>query len=384
MKSKSGFCVLGGLVAVLLLAAGCGSDTEAAGAPQSDATSAADPGVARAKAVVDRLSELPKSIGITEPVQGTIPAGKRIVYVPLNVPAATENIKFLKAAADELDWEVEMVSGGLAPEEFKAALAQVLKDRPDGVFTAGIPAAVVTQELQGFADATIPVVMLGTGLDGVVDPPVLANIYAHAPQEESGTYNADWVIADSGGAAHIVYYDFTAVETVAAVGKGFARTIAADCPKCTIENVDVNGADIGTNLPGQIVGYLRAHPETNYVALAFSDLAIGVPGALADAGISPDKVRIVGANPGPGNRVNIAAGNYEQAAVSFPKYENMWRVIDIFARHFTGDDIAPSVDAPYPYFMFTADNVKAWGGKPEDEWAIVPDYREQYLALWGR
>ena len=384
MKSKTCFSVLASLSVLMVLASGCGANDEPTVARGPDGASAADPGVARAKAVIDRLSALPKSIGITDPVNGTIPVDKRIVYVPLNVPAATENIQFLEDAGDELGWQVDMVSGGLTPEDFKAALAQVLKDAPDGVFTAGIPAAIVTQELEGFRAAEIPVVMLGTGSEGVDNPPVLANLYAHAPQEESGTYNADWVIADSAGSANIVYYDFTTVETVAAVGKGFAKTIEADCPQCTIENIDVNGADIGTNLPGQIVSYLRAHPETNYVALAFSDLAIGVPGALTDAGIASDKVRIIGANPGPGNRVNIAAGNYEQAAVSFPKQENMWRVIDIFARHFTGDDIAPSVDAPYPYFMFTSDNVDAWGGKPEDEWPIVPDYREQYLALWGR
>jgi hypothetical protein len=33
--------------------------------------------------------------------------------------------------------------------------------------------------------------------------------------------------------------------------------------------------------------------------------------------------------------------------------------------------------------MYSNTNVDEWGGAPEDEWAIVPDYRSQYLALWG-
>ena len=341
-------------------------------------------GLAAARGVVEELNVLPTSIGITEPIPDAIPTGLKVTYIPINVPSATELIQFLEEGAAELGWEAELVSGGLVPEEFKAAFAQVLRDGPDAVFSAGIPSVVVTEELEGFRDAGIPVVFLSTAPRGIQDSDlVLANIYDHAPQKLSGTHNANWVIADSGADATIVYYDFTAVETVAEVAIGFAETIAANCPDCTIENIDVNGADIGTNLPGQIVSYLRSNPDTNYVALAFSDLAIGVPGALADAGISADEVKLVGANPGPGNRVNIAAANYEVAAVSFPKQENMWRVLDILARHFTGNPIDPAVDAPYPYFMFTSDNVDVWGGEPEDEWPIVADYKDQYLALWG-
>ena len=341
-------------------------------------------GLAAARAAVEELNMRPTSIGITEPIPNDIPTGLKITYIPINVPSATELIQFLEQGAAELGWEAELVSGGLVPEEFKAAFAQVLRDGPDAVFSAGIPSVVVNEELEGFRDAGIPVVFLSTAPRGIQDTDLaLANIYDHAPQKLSGTHNANWVIADSGGDATIVYYDFTAVETVAEVAIGFAETIEANCPNCTIENIDVPGADIGTNLPGQIVSYLRSNPDTNYVALAFSDLAIGVPGALADAGISADEVKLVGANPGPGNRVNIAAANYEVAAVSFPKQENMWRVLDILARHFTGNPIDPAVDAPYPYFMFTSDNVDVWGGEPEDEWPIVADYKDQYLALWG-
>ena len=343
------------------------------------------PGVAAATAAVELLNVLPSSIGINEPIEGDIPTGKRIVYIPINVPSATELIQFLQEGAAELGWEAELVSGGLVPEEFKAAFAQVLRDGPDAVFSAGIPSVVVTEELEGFRDAGIPVVFLSTAPRGVqYGDLVLANIYDHAPQKISGMHNANWVIADSGGEATIVYYDFSAVETVAEVALGFEETIAANCPNCTIEKIDVPGADIGTNLPGQIVSYLRSNPDTNYIAVAFSDFAIGVPGALADAGISTDDVKIVGANPGPGNRVNIAAGNYERAAVSFPKQENMWRVLDLLARHFTGNSIDPSTNAPYPFFMFTTENVDVWGGAAEDEWPIVPDYQAQYLALWGR
>lgn len=353
-------------------------------APEPEATEEVPAGLAAAQAVVEELNVLPTSIGITEPIPDDIPTGLKVTYIPINVPSATELIQFLEEGAAELGWEAELVSGGLVPEEFKAAFAQVLRDGPDAVFSAGIPSVVVTEELEGFRDAGIPVVFLSTAPRGIQDSDlVLANIYDHAPQKLSGTHNANWVIADSGADATIVYYDFTAVETVAEVAIGFEETIAANCPDCTIENIDVNGADIGTNLPGQIVSYLRSNPDTNYVALAFSDLAIGVPGALADAGISADEVRLVGANPGPGNRVNIAAANYEVAAVSFPKQENMWRVLDILARHFTGNPIDPAVDAPYPYFMFTSDNVDVWGGEPEDEWPIVADYKDQYLALWG-
>ena len=332
----------------------------------------------------DELRALPTSIGLTEPIEGDIPTGLRIVVIPINVPSAIELITFLQEAAAVLGWTAESVSGGTTPEEFKAAFAQVCADAPDAVFSLGIPSAVVTEELECLRDAGIPMVFQSTAPEGVQDTDlVLANIYDHTPQFISGTHNANWVIADSGGNANIVYYDFAAVETVHYVSLGFEETIVENCPNCTFERIDVPAEDIGTNLPGQIVSYMRANPDTNYVALAFSDLAIGVPGALADAGIGTDEVRLIGANPGPGNRVNIAAGNYEQAAISFPKYESQWRVIDIFARHFAGESVDHPQDAIYPYFMYSSDNVDNWPGAPEDEWPLVQDYKEQYLALWG-
>ena len=416
MKSKTLLRLLGVIFAFVLVAAACGDDDDAAvdeteapateepeapateepeapateepEAPATEEPEPADdavaPGVAAAQAVSDELSELPTSIGLTEPIEGDIPTGLRIVVIPINVPSAIELITFLQEAAAVLGWTAESVSGGTTPEEFKAAFAQVCADAPDAVFSLGIPSAVVTEELECLRDAGIPMVFQSTAPEGVQDSDlVLANIYDHTPQFISGTHNANWVIADSGGNANIVYYDFAAVETVHYVSLGFEETIVENCPNCTFERIDVPAEDIGTNLPGQIVSYMRANPDTNYVALAFSDLAIGVPGALADAGIGTDEVRLIGANPGPGNRVNIAAGNYEQAAISFPKYESQWRVIDIFARHFAGESVDHPQDAIYPYFMYSSDNVDNWPGAPEDEWPLVQDYKEQYLALWG-
>ena len=363
--------------ALLFSLAGCGGSDSAA--PDSSAVEVA-PGVKAAEEAIAQISSaMPTSIGITEPVEGTIPAGKHLVYISLNVPAATENIQFLKEAAKELDWTVDMISGGLSPEEFKAAFAQAVRQQPDAVVTAGIDAEFVHDELVQLNKAEIPVVFLGEAPAEFA----LANIYGLDPQEQSGRYNANWVVADSKGRANIVYYDFSAVKTVLQVGIGFKEVIDENCPGCTLEFKDVNGADIGTSLPGQVVSHLRSNPDTDYIVVAFSDLAIGVPGALADAGITPDKVKIVGANPGPGSRVNIAAANYEQAAISFPKQENMWRMLDVLARHWAGSSVAPAVDAPYPYFLFTTDNTKVWGGPAEEEWPIVADYRDQYATLWG-
>ena len=341
MKSKTLLRLLGAIFAFALVAAACGDDEDAAvdetaEAPEAqetaeepeaqetaeepeaqetaeepeaqETTEEAEPaddavpaGVAAAQAVADELSVLPTSIGLTEPIEGDIPTGLRIVVIPINVPSAIELITFLQEAAAVLGWTAESVSGGTTPEEFKAAFAQVCADAPDAVFSLGIPSAVVTEELECLRDAGIPMVFQSTAPEGVQDTDlVLANIYDHTPQFISGTHNANWVIADSGGNANIVYYDFAAVETVHYVSLGFEETIVENCPNCTFERIDVPAEDIGTNLPGQIVSYMRANPDTNYVALAFSDLAIGVPGALADAGIGTDEVRLIGANPGAG------------------------------------------------------------------------------------
>jgi ABC-type sugar transport system substrate-binding protein len=349
----------------------------------ASSAASAPPGVQKAVALVAALQNRPTSIGLTTKIKGKIPSGKHIYYVDPNLPSTNELVPFLQAAAKVLGWTVTNVPAGLTPETYQAAYDQVVRDKPAGVFSAGIAPDLISADLATLAKQHRPVVFLGADAPEYPGKNVaLANIYGYAAHVVSGDHQADWVIADSGGTANTVFYDLSSFKVLNSVREGFQEQYDKLCSSCGLAVQNTVATDIGTNLPGDVVSYLRANPSTHYVVFSTCDQALGVPSALASAGFSASTIKLVCDNGEPTDLVDIQAGNFEAAATTFPAEETMWRVIDIFARTFAGDSIQPSVNAPWPTWILTHNNVSSWGGPPSVVWPLVKNFAAQYEALW--
>ena len=353
---------------------------QASGASSTSSASSVNSAAAAATAAITKR---PTSIGITVPVGAKIPAGKKIYFVVPNVPSALQMEAPLKAAAAALKWTTVNVNAGTSPESFVAAVNTAIHAKPDGVFIAGIPPAVIQDQLAQLKKLGIPVITLGAPLGNI--PPastgILFNIAGIPYNTAAGVALANWVAADSGGKTSALVIGIPTFPGPLALSTGFEHQMGKACPDCKVYVQNYAASAMGTTLPGSLTGYLRTHPSIKYVVADFDDMFAGVPAALKAAGITD--VKLAGNTPSSSDQVNIAAGNFEAAGYMFALNENPWRVIDVFARHFAHKPTAVSANAPLPAWLLIKNNESTWGGPAQDTWPLVANYQEQYKKLWA-
>jgi len=382
-RGARGIVLVSAVAALALGLAACSTSPTDSTPKTSSSATASSPSLSEAAAATAKLTARPTSIGITVPVGAPIPAGKKIYFVVPNVPSALAMQAPLKAAAAELKWTTVDINAGASPGTFVAAVNTAIQAKPDGVFIAGIPPAVIQGQLKQLNQMKIPVITLGAPLGNI--PPasdgILFNIAGVPYNTAAGIALANWVTADSGGKASAVAIGIPTFPGPLALSTGFEQQMATACPGCKVYTENYAASAMGTTLPTSLTGFLRTHPAVHYVVADFDDMFAGVPAALKAAGITD--VKLAGNTPSPPDQVNIAAGNYEAAGYMFALDENPWRVIDVFARYFTHKPTAVSANAPLPAWVITKSNESTWGGPAQDMWPLVANYQEQYEQLWG-
>jgi ribose transport system substrate-binding protein len=371
----------GALLGLTLLSA-CGSgDSSSSAGGSTDSTSS---GSSKAESQVKALEARPTSIGTYPKVKGKIPSNLTVAVMNTDQPAGDQFNKSTSEAmqAMGLNWKYVNVHQGVTPESIKAAWDNVVRTKPDAIIADGMSRTLVQSQCQELEKLNIPVFdaavtddNLGSCVKGIV--------YGASVWEGLGAGMADWMIADSGGDAHVVAISGNEFGILQSVATGIKNELTSQCPKCTYDQLDVQSADIGTAVPGQIEGYLRSHPDVKYVAATFDDLLLGVPAALQAAGLTD--VKLVGQNPHPDNQVEIANGGMEKAAISFGPENLAWTAVDAVARSFAGDSSYKTVDYDpegQRGWLLTGDNVNEWGGPPDQLWPNTADYQKQFTSLW--
>lgn len=368
------------VIAVVAIVAGCGSSDSSSDTGGSESAQVDQSGLKEAENGLAESLKRPTSIGLDQPIKKPIPGGKHISFVVPAIPSAIEFGPHLEDAAEALGWTAETIEGGLAPEEYKAAFDQVVRNQPDAVVAAGIPPEAVEPELEELNAAKIPIVLISA------EPPprnaeILADVAEGTTHHGYGEGLAEWVTADSGGTANTLLINIPEIPVVTQVQKGFESRYRELCPQCALETKIFPATTIGKELPQTLASYLRSHSDVDYVAASTAAMFLGLPGALAEAGISG--VKLASNALTPSDVVNIASENYETAGNLAGLFENPWHAVDVLARHFAGEPPTPQTNATQPEWMLSKENESEWGGKPEDKWPIVADYEEQYKELWG-
>lgn len=373
------------LVALLALLAGaCGGDDDNDTAATTTAAPAADGGATEPAAddpgaELEALLERPTEITNTTPFEGEIPADKTIMWIQCPVPACVQLGEPLQDAADALGWTLTIVPHDGTPESVKAAYAQAVREAPDGVVSSGYPRVMFEEELAQLAAAEIPVIQVT-----VTDPPedgITAVVHGPGRNAEAGRQLAVYTAVNSGGEANVLWLT-TAYPIVVPTFEGdegqggFKPTLEEQCPDCTIEVLDVPIELIGVEDAARVVSTLQANPDIDYVVGPLGDMFVGLPGALADAGMA-DRVTLVTHDQNPSLSAAVEDGTIA-AVVGFPGLEDMFQVMDTFLRHFAGEDFEPRSD-DMPNWIITQGNVPS----TTDDYPLVEDYQEQYKALWG-
>jgi ribose transport system substrate-binding protein len=373
--------VLAALAATGFPLAACGSDdgsdapasTQAAAEAATTATTAgtgASPEVARAL-------ERPTSIGIDEPLRGGIPEGKEIWWMQCSSPACVALTKPLKAATDAVGWRLRVVNAGLTPETVKAAWDQAVQGDPDAVIGSGFSRALYEPELKALSDRGVPVLNMTTA-----DPPErgYAATQNYGPDfTAAGERLGQFVLERGGDDVNAVSITASAFANLGYIARGFKQTIESACPSCEVADELVPATSLGNDLPTRISTYLQANPDVNWVYVGYADMMVGVPAALASAGISKDDVRFVTLDSLPTTAQYMADGNFLVAAEGSPKPEMMWRHVDFLLRHFNREPTEPATAHTLPTWTLTAETLPS----TTEEFPLVEDYEQQYKQLWG-
>ena len=381
---------------LLLAAAGCGSSkstgsattssvagsaaAETSAAPASSAA-ASDP-VEVAKSNLDKFIAVPTDIGVEEKLAKK-PVGKTLYFMQCSAPVCAGMGDAAVAAAELLGMTVTRVDLGATPDTVAQAWDKAVQAKPDGIIGTGFPPELYAKQLATLSAEGVPYMAVGfsncdTLRDPCADAPsgITVNYFGRPDVDVLGGLMADYVIADSGGKGHSVFFHIPDFNLHVPELAAFKREMAAVCPNCSADAVPAQVLDIGTQLPQAVVGYVQAHPETNYVVMAFGDMAIGVPEALAAAGLS-GKVKIISMASGAAGFNYIKAGQGQVVDFGYPNGLAAWRAVDGIARVLAGQELSPK---PLPRQMIEADDLTF---DVNGDWPGVADFKDEFKALWG-
>ncbi len=362
------------LVAGALLLAGCSSSSGGSTGNGGGTNGAGDSaGLAAEQALVDKYSQQPTEIPASEPIGKPVPKGKTVVFVSCGTPNCSIEGNIIKQATDLLGWTLKVINTDGTPETQKSAFAQAVQQKVDVVLYSAVDRATFAQYIpqlkanHTFLSACCITDPVGSnGIDYAIDVPSQTGVI--------GQLMAAWIITQSKGDAHTVYFNLPAFSILATQGTAYSSYFSKNCSSCTSDNVDIPVTALGKDVPTRIVSYLRAHPKVKWVTVSVDALAVGLPAALKAAGLND--VKIVGEGATSTNLQYIRAGQ-QSASVAFPYYEVMWAMVDAAARYEAGATVPASVGAT-PWLL-----IKSNAPAPTDAFPTVKDYAQQFKTLWG-
>lgn len=393
-NAKRGSCqFLAAVVAAVAVAAlaisGCGSSSSSsagggsstsASVSSGSGSSSTSPAVAATKAEVAQLEQRPTSISVPS-LPSKPPAGKTLDFIACGVPACLNFAPILKEATDAVGWNLKTLNAGLTPQTVAAAYDQAVRDKPGGVIgSGGFPTALFSHQLQELHSEGVPVVLHDQPASDANTTGVTAILMSDADNTLYGQEMANLVLADSGGHnVHLGMVITSQVPVFAYEHKALeSMTTSSACVSCSYSTLQFPETAVGTTLPSEVVSFLRANPNINYLFFDFTDAVAGVPAALHAAGLA-GKVKILTTNLTPEQAAYINAGQM-WATAGLPWPETLWADFNVILRAVTNQPIAPAAAIKLPRMIITKNNLPSYNGQPY--FPLVPDYQQTFKTAW--
>ncbi len=371
--SRSGGLVVLAVVAVTALSA-CGSSSRSTSATASGSASHGASGgsaqVRAATAAIAPYEKTPTSIGQTQPLRRR-PTGKVFDFMDDGTPFEQNLLVGMKQATHALGVKLQVIQQqGDTPQAIQMSWDQVVAKPPAAVLAPGDPTILYHRQLAELHSRHIPVVAFFTN----EDPLLSANIYGPPQYKTLGTLMADYIIAKSGGKAHVLVLAVPEISGLQGTVAAMLHQFKAGCPGCSASAVDTQLTDIGKNDPTRVVSYMQKNPSTNWIVFTDADTQIGVPEALAGAG-----VHNIDMLSGAGSKVNYEyiKNGLSTADASQPPSFSAWALVDAAARVLDGQAVPVSF---FPMQFIAKPEVTFNLGQG---WPDVPNYQQKFMKLWG-
>ena len=265
-------------------------------------------------------------------------AGKYVISIETPQPISSAKNDAIQQAADLLGWRNQRIIMGTDAEAAGKAIDQAIALKPDAIHMSGTPLSMVAKQIESAKAAGIPVIA-----DSVSGEPIPRHLdvagrrRAGAGVGQDGRQPGGRRVRRQGQRRHLHHHRLPILNIFT---DAFTAEMKAQCPDCKVELVNQQVADLGTKTPQSVVSTLQRDPNINYAVFSFGDLVLGVDAALRGAGLQ-DQVTFAGQTPTPDNLKSLKDGD-NSVWVGFPVQILGWRVIDMLARQFNGDDLAPA------------------------------------------
>lgn len=358
---------------LLLAAAGCkDSDTGSGGPATKEEASAA---VTAAKAEYEKYVAAQPDIEIPT-LPGKPASGKDITVLTCPLQVCAQETEPAVEAAKKLGWNVTSLSTPLTAEGYQSAIEQIVANPTEFVaITPLLPNSFITDQLDKLkANGSKVVQMTPAGTDPSPEGPINAVVNGIPELSMSGQLMGDTVVNDAGADAKVLFvWDPQAKAVLGSVKDGFEKTVEG--AGGDVADLEVATQDIGKAIPGQVVSYLQAHPDVEYLAFVLSDAAAGVPQALKSAGLS-DQVKIISRAPSASTLADVKSG-VQWATVGEENASNGWRVVDLFARMDAGVELGDLANPAGWHQIFVQDNITQTDSAP-----ATPGVPDVFLKAW--
>jgi ribose transport system substrate-binding protein len=376
--------VVGILVAMLLVASGCGGDGEEADTPASPGP---ETGVETAQANVEQfLGEVEfEAPGPT--FDASSAAGKSVWVIDLNtsIPFNRIMVDSIEEALTGAAVDVTVCDGQGTPDGWNRCANQAVASEPDLIIDQSITPDLISVQLEEAVSKGIHVIE-----GNIHDPSSSEGLTEGAvggvafPFIQVGTLMADWVIADSGGdASAVVVWSSDVPNAADIVQDGIQPEFAELCSGCNVTLVDVPVADWATMMTSSVQGALAADPSVDYVIPIYDGMTTFTIPAIRQAG-AEDRVKQVSFNADLAPMQELAAGGVLHADVGISVPWQGWAYADQALRLLSGEEPVTEV---VPVRLFDQRNVEGLELTEEaefsGEWYGPVDFKASYMELWG-
>jgi ribose transport system substrate-binding protein len=314
----------------------------------------------------------PSPFPVTTPLTKKLPAGKKFVYLQCAAPTCALAGNALKPAVAAIGGQLTVIPAGFTAQTAQSAAASALALKPDVVIVPAITGSFFSGGLKKLHAAGAKVVSVG--MDNAKQYGVDFGIGDIHTTERGGRLLADWIVANKGPKANVVFYGAPELDFSKYMQQAFVNELRRTCPSCKVRTSSISVLTIGSTAPATVVNDLRAHPDTNTAVFATLDAAIGLPPALKTAGLSPTTF---GFAPGPVTLTYIKQGLLTGAlAADLPAA--VWQAVGISARLMEGQKV-PAAEAQGDYEFIGPKQVPA---DVSSGWTGYPNYPQRFKKLW--
>jgi ABC-type sugar transport system substrate-binding protein len=267
------------------------------------------------------------------------------------------------------------------PTQGNSLITQALQQGASYIAVLGLSASEIQSGLAAAKAKSVPVFQVD-GTSRAKGPAnwLFSQVDSLGVWAERGKINADYVIANSNGHANVLAVGLPSFASQKSWEDNLKSEFSKNCPTCTLNTLDVPYTTLESGATaGEVLGYLRAHPEVNNVVFG-----VGAEdnGLLTGASSTGTKIGDSGAqvslqDPNQGDLQDIINGSYV-AALATPNAYDGWLVIDAMARQSLKMDLEPNWNATTPLFMQTKTSISS-----ANLYEGPTGYQAEFKKLWG-